>query len=863
MYYAYDAAAKAPMPLAPGVRLGHYEIVAPLGAGGMGEVYRARDKSLDREVAVKVLPERVAASPDALARFEREAKAVAALSHPNILAIHEFGRQDGTAYAVTELLEGETLRQRLAGGAIAQRKAVEYAVQVANGLAASHAKGIVHRDLKPENLFVTRDGRVKILDFGLVTHQAATDDGATSSPTLDQLTDPGAVVGTVGYMSPEQVRGARVDARTDIFALGAVLYEMLTGRRAFQRETAAETMTAILKEDAAELSSSGRQVPMALDRLVQRCLEKSVDERLQSARDLAIALEAFSGGDSAAAVAAVPAGHARRLVPAAAVLVAGAALGFLAARLLGPARREAAPRELPRYELLTSRRGSMQNARFAADGSTVVYSAIWDSEPARVFVTRLDGARVTDTPPLLDASLFAVSRSGELAVAHRPAVEHLLVRGTLAQLPLAGGAPRELLEDVTSADWSPEGRLAVVRAAGGRTRLEFPAGSVLYESAGWLSSPRVSPAGGAIAFHEHPIHGDDRGWPALVEVASRAKRNLTPEFGSLSGLAWRPDASEVCFANGSSIFCASREGGTARRVLRSHARLTLYDIAPDGRLLLQTYGLQGRLRASADGPEVDLSWLQLATPMDVDREGRVLFETLDYGVYLRGLDRRPPVRLGEGIPTGLSPDGRQVLNIVPGDPTRLVLIPTGPGETQDLASGPVTHHTWAAFVPDGRRVVVSGAEAGKASRLFVQDLEGGEPRPISGEGVRLAPYVSRVVSPDGRFVTALGPDGQAALYPIEGGEPRAIPGLGDDLLPLGFTDRPDALFARSRRSETTLAVYRIDVATGERRLWKRLTVADPSGAPKIGFVTVSADGKAYAYSEVRSDGELYLVSGVF
>ncbi len=220
------------MTLAPGFRLGHYEILAPLGAGGMGEVYRARDTSLDREVAVKVLPERVAASPDALARFEREAKAVAALSHPNILAIHELGRQEGTAYAVTELLEGETLRQRLASGALPQRKAVEQAIQVASGLAAAHAKGIVHRDLKPENLFVTRDGRVKILDFGLATWEPAVDEKATSSPTIGRLTDPGTILGTVGYMSPEQVRGAPVDARGDIFALGAVLYEMLSGRRA-------------------------------------------------------------------------------------------------------------------------------------------------------------------------------------------------------------------------------------------------------------------------------------------------------------------------------------------------------------------------------------------------------------------------------------------------------------------------------------------------------------------------------------------------------------------------------------------------------------------------------------------------------
>ncbi len=283
--------------LAPGVRLGPYSITHAVGAGGMGEVYRARDTRLARDVAIKVLPSEVAQDPDRRARFEREARAVAALSHPNILAIHDVGTHDGTAYAVTELLEGETLRQRIAGGALPLRKAVEIAIQIASGLAAAHQKGIVHRDLKPENVFVTRDGQVKILDFGLAALIAPAADDVRDSPTTVPGTEPGVLMGTVGYMSPEQVRGTRIDHRTDIFALGAVLYEMLTGRRAFQRETAAETMTAILKDDVPELSATGRQVPTPLDRIVRRCLEKNADERLQAARDVAIALDAVSGSD--------------------------------------------------------------------------------------------------------------------------------------------------------------------------------------------------------------------------------------------------------------------------------------------------------------------------------------------------------------------------------------------------------------------------------------------------------------------------------------------------------------------------------------------------------------------------------------
>src|SRR3984893_17331765 len=284
------------MTLQAGTRLGPYEILSPIGAGGMGEVYRARDKKLDRDVAVKVLPESVAAGPDTLARFEREALAVAALSHQNILAIHDFGNQDGIAYAVMELLEGETLRGKLDAGPITQKQAVDYALQGAKGLSAAHEKGIVHRDLKPENLFVSRDGHVKILDFGLAKKVESVAPGKeTSAPTGSGHTEPGAVMGTVGYMSPEQVKGFQVDHRSDIFSFGTILYELLSGKKAFKRDTNAETMAAILRDEPPELSESGRNISPALNNIVKHCLEKDRDHRFQSARDIAFALSETSG----------------------------------------------------------------------------------------------------------------------------------------------------------------------------------------------------------------------------------------------------------------------------------------------------------------------------------------------------------------------------------------------------------------------------------------------------------------------------------------------------------------------------------------------------------------------------------------
>ena len=280
------------MQLSPGARLGPYEILGPIGSGGMGEVYRARDARLQRDVAIKVLPEHLALQPEALARFQKEARAIAALSHPNILAIHDFGTEGDRTYAVTELLDGETLRSRLGRGVVPWRKAVEIGIALVEGLAAAHSKEITHRDLKPENIFLTSDGRVKILDFGLARWKpSAPSPGQSSAPTQSLETELGTVMGTVGYMSPEQVRGVPVDGRSDIFSLGCVLHEMVTGKRAFSRPTATETMAAILKDEPPAISESGKQVPPELERVVLHCLEKGALERFQSARDLAFDLK--------------------------------------------------------------------------------------------------------------------------------------------------------------------------------------------------------------------------------------------------------------------------------------------------------------------------------------------------------------------------------------------------------------------------------------------------------------------------------------------------------------------------------------------------------------------------------------------
>ena len=506
------------MPLATGSRLGTYEIVSRIGAGGMGEVYRARDLKLSRDVAIKVLPEATAADPLALSRFQNEARAVAALSHSNILAIHDFGSEAGIAFAVMELLEGETLRQRLDRGPIPLRRATEIARGIAQGLAAAHQKGIIHRDLKPENLFLTKDGAVKILDFGLARSTPRL--GAADS-TLTGRTEPGALLGTVGYMSPEQVRGEPADERSDIFSFGTVLYEMFSGLRAFRGESSVETMNAILREEPPPLSDSGRPIPPALERLVGHCLEKEPEDRFQSSRDLAFDIGALSTmTDAPKTGAAIPRRRWMRRLAVAGTAAVLAGLLFWAGVRFGPDLRK---RPEPTFRQLTSRRGNVLSARFTPDGRSVVYSAAWEGKPAELFLVRTDS--VESTPLGIEkAMVLSISTHGELAILRKGInLRSNMGLGTLAQLPLGGDAPKDLLRDVFTADWAPDGReMAVVRAVGGKEHLEYPVGRILAESSPFARFARVSPDGAMVA----TVEGTGGGFQLVIYDRKGNKRSL-------------------------------------------------------------------------------------------------------------------------------------------------------------------------------------------------------------------------------------------------------------------------------------------------------------------------------------------------
>src|SRR5450830_1671961 len=512
----------------------------------MGEVYRARDTKLDRDVAVKVLPADLANDPEALSRLEREARAVAQLSHPNILAIHDFGQQGETAYAVTELLEGETLRARLEQGALPARKAVDLAVQIAEGLAAAHGKGIVHRDRKPENVSVPGEGRGKLPDFALAKRTDQAMGSGSRLQTVDKHTEPGTGMGTVMYMSPEQVRGETADHRSDIFSFGIVLYEMLTGQQAFKRETAAESMTAILKEDPPEIATSGSGPSPALQRIVQHCLEKKPGERFQSARDIAFNLQALSGSAVATGPSvAVPRRGSRLWLVGIAVV---GALGLAGLGLYRAGRRaERRSATGVTFRQMSFRPQAIFQAAFMPDGETIVYSAALEGNVPELFTIRPE---FPEPRPLglPKTHLLSISSKGELAVLTNARFIHQrLFIGTLARVSLWGTAPREILDDVRQADWSHDGsELAILRTAEGGDRLEFPIGKVLYETAGYLRDLRVSPRGDRIALFEHPAQWDDRGSVIVVDRTGR-RTFLSGDYRGEEGLAWSRTGDEILF----------------------------------------------------------------------------------------------------------------------------------------------------------------------------------------------------------------------------------------------------------------------------------------------------------------------------
>src|SRR5882762_1571845 len=851
---------------APGQKIGPYQIIGQIGAGGMGEVYRAHDARLGRDVAVKLLPASFSSDPDRLHRFAQEARAAAALNHPNILAIYDLGEAQGAPYIVSELLEGETLRARLRNGALPTHQAVDCALQVTRGLAAAHDKGIVHRDLKPENIFLTEDGRAKILDFGLakLTHPEQSDP-ASEAATVQGVTDAGTVMGTAGYMSPEQVRGKIADQRSDLFSFGAILYEMVSGKRAFQGDSPADTMSAILKEEPPELVEAARQVPPALERIVRHCLEKNPARRFQSASDIAFSLEALSeiSATSSPGVETAQVASGRRwLLP-----VLGTLLAALAGVVVYFAGKHSNAAPSPSFHRLTFRRGTIPAARFSPDGQTIVYGAALEGRPVELFTTRFDS---TDSRALglEKTQLLAISSSGELAVdLGSLRISPFVESGTLGRVPLAGGAPRQVSENVNWADWTPDGSdLAVIRFAGGRLRLEFPVGRTLYQPRGWVSHVRFSPQGDLIAFDDHVATGDD----GRVVVIDREGNHKVASsfFTTAQGLAWSRDGKEVWFT-------ASREGaaraiyamslsGKERLVLRVPGTLTLQDITRDGRVLLTVDNAQFGMLGSQSGEanERNLSWFDWSLTSDVSPDGKnlVFFESgegvgSNYSIFMRGMDGSPAIRLGSGGFPSLSPDGKWVVALNNASPSQLELLPTGTGQPRQITNDSL-EHLRVGWVPTGKAIVFSASEANRAPRTYGMNLDDGKAHVITPEGTTGA-----LVSPDAKYLLATDPELKRWLYPLNGGDPKPLSAaLNDDDLLIDWEPDGNSILVGQRG--TSCRVMRVYLNSSRREDVRTFAPSDTAGIVTVGAVRFSADRKTYAYSYYRILSDLYVVDGL-
>jgi Tol biopolymer transport system component len=869
------------LPLAAGRKLGPYEVVSLIGSGGMGEVYKARDARLGRDVAIKVLSASITNESERLKRFEQEARAVAALNHPNILTIYEIEAHDGCPYLVSEVLEGETLQQRLREGSLPVRKSLDIAVQTAHGIAAAHEKGIVHRDLKPANIFITTDGRIKILDFGLakLTQPDAQPD-VTQSNAIDRgpVTEEGVVLGTVGYMSPEQVRGKPADARSDIFALGTILYEMLSGKRAFQRDSSADTMAAILKEDPPELSGEGKPIPPAVDRVVRHALEKNPNERFQSARDFAFDLESLSSLSSGSGSAAARASSEAQAASMGKKLGAAvAALALLCIAIAGTwlVARQSLHAAAPNFSRLTFRRGFIVSAQFMPDAQSIRYTAAWDGAPVEVYEQRLDSPEARTVGLPRGTEILSISAAGELAVLlNQHVAGPFQYSGTLAEVAASGSAPRELSDDIAAADWSPDGKqLAIVRYSQTAETLEYPIGKVLYKSTAWMGDPRVAPDGRHIAFVDHDDNSDDGGSIAVIDLSGN-KKELTKRWSSARGLAWH--GNEIYFTASvtgpaRALFAVTLDG-RQRSVAASPGSMILFDVAKDGRALFTQNDERMEMAVVGvhdDAPPRALGWLDWSLVTDITPDGKtVVFgesgegEKAAYGTYIRKTDGSPAIRLGDGGAGALSPDGKWVASPdgygagMPG----VNILPVGVGQPRHLADADIRGLTlnWTA---DSKSVIYTHMEKDGHFCVYSESIDGTNRKPITPPDESYGPARGGV-SPDGKFLLALRyADQTMMLIPLDGsGAPRPVPAIHEGEYARHWSSDGKSVFLQTRGDiQTGSEVIKLDLATGKREVIKTILPADRAGFAGNDGELVSSDGSTIAFSYSRTLSTLYVL----
>jgi hypothetical protein len=860
------------MDLPAGTRLGPYAIQRKIGEGAMGVVYRADDPRLGRAVAIKILPQQLHDHQDHLRRFEQEARTIGGLNHPNLITLHDVGDIDGAPYFVTELLDGKSLRARLEEGKLSPREAVRIAAEVAHGLAAAHEAGIVHRDIKPENLFLTAGGRVKILDFGIAKLRRAADDERRSAENIAHHpteavtlgTGVGALIGTPGYMAPEQLGGAAVDARTDLFALGVVLYEMLAGTRPFATDTRPgakiEEAYSILKNDPEVITT----IPASLMKTILRCLEKRPETRFQSASDLAFALEAIdvttepvpkvSAPDLNPTTVDIP--PTERRGTRALVVVGVAGLGLCAGALAGHFATRTPPRTAwpslveggPTYHRVTFH-AQKTNGRFAPDGRGVLYSI---ELAGRLQVVRSDLAHPSMVPIGVTGRLLDVSRRGELAIIDEPERGR---GGALSRaFPAAGVRP--VADGVIEASWAPDGEtLAIVRADDRGTRIEYPIGTpIVQRPSGSLRMLRISPDGELAAFRENPSSEDTRG---RVVVVGRDGKQVaaSPEHADVRGIAWF--GREVWYSTGFTIHALDLESHD-RELVHGAARLELFDVAADGRMLVSANDMRLAMFVKPhDKPAKNTSWFDGTNVESVSADGSVIaFEEglgagmtdAGYALFTR-VSTQAPAQLGYGYHMALAPDARSAIALTSGGLTR---ISTTSDTREPLALGKLAQLDISdriAMSWSGKDVVVRGAEAGKPMQLWRVPLDHGEPQPLG----RDAPHEKHPISPDGAWV-ALSAAGGVTLISTDGKPERALAGPPHEQ-PIAFSGDGTLLFTYQTK-DGEIEIDSLVLATGERMKWD---VLRPEQVPEYFSIALDQAGQLIAYSVSSTRADVYVL----